>query len=225
MNTNCRKNDLPRAGGHELNQQAQKFHHTTANNGAGHCSGHKTASLKGDTSQTLTKLWRIKRKLLIKVALEKKGWVTRIFTCAYTYFCTRLCILTWQTGLLLFGLTVQNTVGPSPAEHPGSFVDVRDEPLQLFLSVHQKLSGPSTTSHWFLLCWEGRTQVYPHRRGQRWHRNRALATAAESRFVHVPEGNWVTSALPPTKCDWITITGPNKRECYNPIMFYQLNIL
>lgn len=112
MNTNCRKNDLPGAGGHELNQQAQKFHHATANNGAGHCSGHKTASRKGDTSQTLTKLWRRKRNLLIEVALEKKGWVTRIFTCAYTYFCTRLCILTWQTGLLLFGLTVQNPVAP-----------------------------------------------------------------------------------------------------------------
>jgi len=33
----------------------------------------KTAALKGDTSQILTKLWRMKRNLLIKVALEKKG--------------------------------------------------------------------------------------------------------------------------------------------------------
>ena len=70
----------------------------------------------------------------------------RIFTCVYTYFCMRPCIPTSQTALLLFGLTVQNTVGPSPAKHPGSFADVKDEPLQLFLSVHE-LSRPSTTSH------------------------------------------------------------------------------
>lgn len=68
--------------------------------------------------------------------------------CVYiTYFCMRLSIPTSQTALLLFGLTVQNTVGPSPAKHPGSFVGVRDEPLQLFLPVHQELSSPSTTSH------------------------------------------------------------------------------
>lgn len=30
MNTNCRKNNLPRAGGQKLNQQAPKFHHGTA---------------------------------------------------------------------------------------------------------------------------------------------------------------------------------------------------
>lgn len=61
----------------------------------------KPASLKGDTSQTLAQLWRIIRNLLIKVALEKKGWIPRIFTCVYTYFCTRVFILTSQTALLV----------------------------------------------------------------------------------------------------------------------------
>ena len=73
-----------------------------------------------------------------------------------------------QAALLLLRLTTRNTAGPRPAEHPSSSADGRDEPLQLFLWDYQKLSGPSTTSHWFLLHWEGRTQGYLHRRRQCW---------------------------------------------------------
>lgn len=101
-----------------------------------------------------------------------------------------LCIPTTRTALLEVGFTKHSW--PSPAKHPGSFADMRDEPYQLFHSVHQELCSPSTTSHWFLLWWKGHTRGYPQLRVQCWCWNTALSTAVESKFVSVPEGNWVT---------------------------------
>lgn len=72
MNTNCRKNDLPGAGGHELNQGAQKFHHAAPNNGAGMLLGSYNSLPERGHLPVLNKTLEDKKKSPYQSSLGKE---------------------------------------------------------------------------------------------------------------------------------------------------------
>lgn len=190
MNTNCRENDLP--GGHRAWAQprTQKFHRAPANNGAGWCSECQAASLKRDTSQASAEVWRRKWNPLIKVALEKTGWVKRKCVCVYRQ--------NFQSGCTNTATKCGQTQS-APAQHPGSLADVGMKNSSLS-SVLSKSSAAAP--HWFLCAGKVKS---PPQGSELWPQQQSPNLG-----MLLKESASQVRAFLPTKHGWSTITRKKK---------------